>query len=90
MNLDRKIAFLESSIRSLNTIRTKRISMTREEAYCQGMAEGGYSSLHINLMVQRIKGYATERNQEPFSGPDWKGLDDYIKRKTQNNERSTA
>jgi hypothetical protein len=58
--------------------------MTREEAYRECMADG-YSQERIDFYVNIIKGDAEIKGIEPFSGPGWKGLDDYIKRKTQNN-----
>lgn len=56
--------------------------MTREEAYRQGMAEGGYTPEQVDYLIESISEIAKKHNAEPFSGPDWKALDDYIKRKT--------
>ena len=64
--------------------------MTREEAYRQGMAEGGYTQQQIDERVKLYHEIAAEKGIEPFSGPDWQGLDSYIKRKTQNNEERIA
>jgi hypothetical protein len=56
--------------------------MTREDAYREGMAEGGYTPESIDFYINILKGHAQSKGIEPFSGPDWTALDDYIKRKT--------
>lgn len=57
--------------------------MTREEAYRQRMAEGGYKPEMIDYLVNSISEICKNHGEEPFSGPGWQELDDYIKRKTQ-------
>jgi hypothetical protein len=54
--------------------------MTREEAYRQANAKA-YTAEQIEDRIRIIKQYAEERGVEPFSGPEWLGLDDYIRRK---------